>query len=417
VLEAPAVADGSISNLTIVGTATAAGAAPDTSCSPADQGEVRVQAGILAGSASGGISIQDLRIRHVHGNAINLGELIQWVPASPPSCLGDWCLARRLMFNGQPKAPNQVRWNHICDARFGGVVVVGKHLSIRENTISVSWQPWTSGSFGTTMGVSAGFVGTTDVAVEGNTISGADYGVGSDGSVPLHLTVELFKRHWSEIVSALGSSFQQAYPGGVPLDSQGELAFKQGTDDFVKAQQVLLDLAARQYAGTSEHLTGFVRELRISNNTISDTVTGVAVYRGRRVWVGGNRLTRNPGAGLNKVGVHIDESHDCYVYDNQIRGWGTGVLLSGRPGGRTRWGASFNGVGVYLEDGSYPELGNTLTENARGIVFDSAGHDNAVRRNIVAGSTPACDFSGALPNTSGNDWTTDNTPAQCNADY
>jgi hypothetical protein len=62
-------------------------------------------------------------------------------------------------------------------------------------------------------------------------------------------------------------------------------------------------------------------------------------------------------------------------------------------------------------------VGNTLTDNARGIVFADAGHDNAARRNKVSGGAPACDYSGARPNTSGNDWTTDNVPAQCNADY
>lgn len=166
--------------------------------------------------AAAGVHVLNCSVLHTVGNAIETGVYDQCTANSPedaddPACHNGtrFCAG----FWGVPGAPNTVRNDTLCNCRFGGVTVIGSNVLVEDNTITVSSKPWLSPnrSSGTTMGVSAAFVGSHSVLVTRNVIHGADCGVGSDGSYPLYTSVRLFQALWGRIYAALSPAFRARY--------------------------------------------------------------------------------------------------------------------------------------------------------------------------------------------------------------
>jgi len=342
---------------------------------------------------------------------------MQWVPEIA-GCKGFACQARRLRIRGVPSDPVNIENNDICDSKFGGIVVVGEQVRITNNKISLierTWNPQT-GIVGLTMGISASFGGTTNVEVSGNTISGGDYGIGTDGSFPLLMSVDLFKENWALIKSKLGQEFSNKYPQ-VPLDAAGNLAL-QG-HDFVLAQQVLFDKGSAEAIKRKDE-SGFGSELRLHDNTISDSVTGVSLYRMKNTLVYDNRIT---GVTDPYVGVDLNLTYSSFVYNNEVKNWRLGVRLMGAPGSYSELGSSFNGIGVVPPQGN--SQGAWLTKGNHlywtwwhAVQIVNGGWDNSVRGNVSdAALNGDCDYTGAKRLMAGIDWTTENSHVSCNSDY
>ena len=218
----------------------------DGTCGGGGGGSSCIGAGVAAGLVSHDVQLDGLWINNTVGNAIDLGTYSSWTPARPADRLRracnttGFCAAKVLGFDAPAARPNRVAGNTIRRARFGGITVIGSNVWVVDNDIEVIEQTWTgpAQSFGITMGVSAGFVGSANVTVAGNRITGADYGVGSDGSFPLYTTVAMFQYYWPVIYARETPAFRARYPHGLPLDAHGNLAFAD-TDDYVTAHQVV----------------------------------------------------------------------------------------------------------------------------------------------------------------------------------
>ena len=115
---------------------------------------------------------------------ISGGYFCQFLPATPavaanPNCTTNaWCEARRL-----PMASSTVQRVRVCAAE-QGITVIGRDVQVVDNDVTLTTKTWVSPGqvFGVTMAVSAGFVGSSNVSVFNNTLTGGDYSVGADGS-------------------------------------------------------------------------------------------------------------------------------------------------------------------------------------------------------------------------------------------
>jgi hypothetical protein len=394
--------------------------------SAVDQSWMRVARGIFLPYTGKNVHVVNCRVLHTFGNAIETGVFAQWTPQYPadatdPTCHNGtrFCRGKVYGFRGEPHNPNTISNNTICDARFGGVTVIGSHVHVRNNYISVSEKTWVSPkqNHGTTMAVSAAFVGSSNVVVVGNTLYGGDYAVGSDGSFPLYTSVALFQSLWPLIYKAMSPAFRKEYsPAGPPLDAHGHLSFH-AVQDFVDAQQKLLDLCVRsRVASTNPSIfdAGFGVNISVLNNFISGSVAGVSFYRQRASVIAGNRLVAGRGQ-LAMWGVVLDHSHNTTVSHNIANGWKVGVMVRGLPKTLSRLGGSFSCIGSW---GSGPQSGNLIRNCQTGVQFLAAGYDNAVRGNTIVGfAHEACDYRGAQRLKLGVNWTTDNQPISCNRGY
>lgn len=92
-------------------------------------------------------------------------------------------------------------FNCTVSGNLQGITVIGHEVVVENNVIEVLHKHWVSAnqSFGVTMGVSAGFVGSRSVFVVGNVIKGADYSVGADGSYPLYMSTVVLKHDCSAL--------------------------------------------------------------------------------------------------------------------------------------------------------------------------------------------------------------------------
>eukprot|EP00051_Salpingoeca_urceolata_P001572 m.42063 g.42063 ORF g.42063 m.42063 type:complete len:643 (+) comp11510_c0_seq2:155-2083(+) len=391
--------------------------------------------GIAVAAATGNVTLRDNVIAHVAGNAINTGMYDQWLPEDPAcnatavqlDALHTFCEGRVLRFSAPWQQPNVIANNIVCDAQFGGVTIIGDNTLVSGNIINVTVKNWVSRnqSFGLTMGVSAGFVGTHNVTVIKNTISGADYAVGSDGSYPLHVTVSLFVRYWAVIYARGTAAFRQRYsPNHPPLTPDGQLNFTT-VEDFVRSNQVLLDIAVSTTAQSNDSTVydaGFNTGLDVINNTLRGSVCGVSLYRAHDSVVSGNRIFHGPEQNLAMVGISLSNAHGCWVYGNSVNGsWDRAIQLVGQPRKMSRWGSSFNRVGVRRDGGVFVAVGNVLEAAGVGIDLTGCGYDNAVRNNtvmVVGGAGQPCSYRGARCQRQPHPaWATGNTPPSCNAGY
>ena len=209
-------------------------------CEEASKMDARVLQGISVSSGSR-LDIADVSVYAVRNTGLNVGFFSQFLPDNPADgnnteCSNTtWCLGKRLFVTQA-----SIHDNHIC-AALQGVTIIGRNVSVMNNNITVTTKTWTSPAhmFGITMGVSAGFVGSSEVKVFANRIRGGDYSIGCDGSYPLYTTVQLFRNHWS-IILKYYPSWAKKYPHGPVND--GVLIFRD--NDYVLAQQVLLDMVS-----------------------------------------------------------------------------------------------------------------------------------------------------------------------------
>ena len=137
----------------------------------------------VRGTAGAGVHVVNCTVLHMFGNGIETGVFDQWVAenasdAADPACHNGsrFCEGKVYGFRGTQTNPNTLVDNTICDCRFGGITVIGSNVQVSRNQISVSNKVWTNASqnHGTTMGVSAAFVGSHSVTVSDNTIAGGD---------------------------------------------------------------------------------------------------------------------------------------------------------------------------------------------------------------------------------------------------
>eukprot|EP00039_Didymoeca_costata_P004591 m.74493 g.74493 ORF g.74493 m.74493 type:complete len:591 (+) comp12466_c0_seq2:45-1817(+) len=424
-----------ISNIIVSGSSNEVDVENDLTCNPKDvvQGNapsvvdpsnIIVERGIFLPVSSGSIFIKNVTVLHTFGNGIETGMYDQWVPRymndkNNPVCANGtkFCKGNVLWFNGTSFTnPNVIANNTLCDNRFGGITIIGNNVLVTKNHIAVSKKEWTSSSqmSGTTMGVSAAFVGTSNVTVSNNTIYGGDYGVGSDGSYPLYVSIPMFTYYWGDIYKSMPPSFQKRYsPKHPPLDSNGNLAF-QTVDDFVHAQQRLLDIATtaeNNNTDVSVYDGGFGKNIVITGNNISYSVVGVSLYRQKDTIVSNNVLENaiwNLTTIFTMWGISIDHSHNTTTTNNIINNWnGTGIMVQGRPMTLSRLGGSFNTI-----------ITNSISYCRQGITFRNSGIINTVENNAVMrwkNGNLACDFSGAICTGRMNlSW--GNIPQECNTE-
>lgn len=404
------VKDASLRDVTLVG-------APGVRSSPllCDQPQ-QIGAKALHGvtvSSGSAVQIVNVTVSGVSNTGLNLGIFSQFLPDNSadkdkPSCSNaSWCLGRRLFLRDA-----SIRNNTIC-AAMQGVTVIGRNVTVAENTIALTTKTWTSSAhlFGITMGVSAGFVGSAEVSVIGNRIRGGDYSIGCDGSYPLYTTPPLFQAHWAQILK-LYPQWSAKYPHG-PLDASGKNLIFEG-NDFILAQQVLLDLASSAHAHSADpeqNDLGFISSLRIRDNQLLNSVSGVSIYRTRDSLVSNNSIAslQQP---LAMFGVSVSASHSNVISDNVLSGWQMALQAIGAPlddhrgcgGCQSRWGSSLNAF-----------LANTVRASKAGVVLGVAASD-AGRNNQVVGNnidsasvSAACDYSGAFDTSAAG-----NTPPSCN---
>jgi len=369
---------------------------------------------ILVGKSEGGIHLRSLKINQVSANAIELGDYSPW-HLEDPNCSSDFkckgIVSKSSGFN--PSDPNTIDSNVICQAGYGGITIIGDHVRIANNSISKITRTWVNNSkgVGSTMGISASFVGAEDVTIQKNIIQGADYGIGSDGSFPLGLSISLFKKHWSQIYNQLGADFQRRYSSGLPLKNN-ELDF-QGLD-YILSLQVLLDLASEEAVKRNDE-TGFGSDIQIIDNDITGSTVGISLFKMKNSNVYGNRIRSTEA--FNKFGLLMDESYNVFAYSNTINWWEVGVMVRGLPGNLTKYGSSYNGVGTVPPTASvstWSNPGNIFDGNLHSIIFSGAGYNNSARNNQIKGGS--CDFSGGK-NTNGGSWISGNSLASCNKNY
>ena len=356
---------------------------PTVSCQDLDITNSFSKDGIQVYSAAtdslGPLQIQNSTFRQIQGNAIEAGFYSQWVASSsPPTCANDplCMLGLVLGANGTSSSSShvQIRYNNICGAGYGGIAFIGSFAEIHDNWIEKISKTWTSleqKAVGSTMGISAGFVGTHDVQIYNNTIQDGDYGIGADGSFPLYLSSSSFVQYWSNILSVY-PSFASKYPQGPVLNDTIVL---QGID-FIDANQVLLDLASKRAAGVDDE-TGFNSQLNIFNNTISNSVIGIDLFKGN--WSNIYLNTISATSPFHLYGILFDSTSNSFVYSNTIQWWTTGVLIRGAMGDLSYWGSSYDGVGIQppsSENASWSYPGNILNGNETSVLIQNAGIGN-----------------------------------------
>eukprot|EP01052_Picozoa_sp_SAG31_P001033 SAG31_NODE_33_length_32018_cov_69.763088_17_plen_636_part_00 len=370
--------------------------------------EPSATANLVNAVAAQGSSVQIASVNISRGAAaaISLGYFSQFIPANPAdrtniSCATDgWCRGKVM-----PLVNATVTGCRVT-AGLQGVTVIGTDVAIVGNQINLTEQTWISPAsvFGIGMGVSAGFVGSANVAVVGNHIQGGDYSVGADGSFPLLMSAQLFAHHWPAILTYY-PAWKAKYPGG-PVAANGKLLLR--GNDFVLAGQVLLDMASKYHATATDEPTydaGFNRNLTVRGNVLSGAVCGVSLYRTRSSSVSGNTI-RAASSSLSMYGVELGASHNNRVENNTLIGqWRVGLLAEGAgvddPRGcgpcQAHLGAARN---VFSR--------NTALRSLKGIVLGlntDCGQNNSVIDNNVT----SCEWEKALATVADG-----NLPTSCN---
>lgn len=353
-------------------------------CSAFQPTNDRVRDGItvfnaLADQTGTSPSISRNAIRQVAGNAISFGLYDHFTDSNKTSCSGNALCKLGVVLSVQGQSsdkPALVADNEICGVGFGGITLIGKYIEIARNTILSVNRPWDGKSkpVGSTMGISAGFVGTSYVSIHDNVIEGGDYGIGSDGSFPLYFSVPTYVTYWSDITK-LYPAFRSAYPNG-PAYPNGSLALRPGDD--ILANQVILDLASKRAAAADDR-TGFVTFLQIYNNRNTNSIVGISLFKVDRAEIYGNTI--NDTSANSLFGVLVDSTINSFVYSNALNWWPTAVLVRGAPGDVSYWGASYNGVGIKppgpgSTQWQYP--GNQFQGNGKNVSIENAGTGNNV---------------------------------------
>ncbi len=428
-LEQAPVRDVELSHFSISAFAGSTGSRDGFCESKYDRGRIVVDSIVRVAAAESGLDISFLDIQGSALNAIDLGFLLTWVPDTYATdlCFQNFCPAKRWMVNGTNQQPVQIHDNKICAAGLGGVTVIGRNVDVFNNTISVDQKDWTDDrvNYGVTMGISAAFAGSEDIYIFQNRIIGADYGIGTDGSYPLHTSVELYKQEWPKIYDRASNEFRDRYSDGIPLDHNGQLAFLT-LEDFLRAQQTLFNLASGAVAQSQDPKIfdfGVCARLRIHSNEMQRSTVGISLYKTKSVWVEENRIERGGRDSFFPFGILIADARDSWIGGNQIEGARVGVQLVGRPAVLSKYGASFNGIGVIRDNTSQVfHIRQNIIENVmQAVVFREAGENNSVRHNQISlasdSDARACDYSGGINSDPFLDWTTGNSVAACNEDY
>jgi hypothetical protein len=111
----------------------------------------------------------------------------------------------------------------------------------------------------------------------------------------------------------MSPAFRQRYsPSSPPLTPAGDLAFK-SVQDFVDAQQVLLDAGVRAHVSSSDprvYDAGFGVNITVDGNTIVDSVTGASFYRQRASRVTNNVINISSQSLFARWAILVDHSHN-----------------------------------------------------------------------------------------------------------
>ncbi|WP_175013907.1 hypothetical protein [Burkholderia lata] len=371
-----------IDSIAISGVVDSTNALP--ACSAFQSNHDRVRDGITVFNASVDRTgtppiISRNTIRQLAGNAISFGLYDHFTDSNQVSCSGNALCKLGLVLSVQGESsdkPALVTDNTICGVGFGGITLIGKNIEVARNTILSVDRPWDGKSkpVGSTMGISAGFVGTSYVSIHDNVIEGGDYGIGSDGSFPLYFSVPTYVAYWSDI-TRLYPAFRGLYPNG-PANPNGSLALRPGDD--ILANQVILDLASKR-AAVADDRTGFVTFLRIYNNRNSNSIVGISLFKVDRAEIYGNTINETSANSL--FGVLLDSAINSFVYSNSLNWWPTAILVRGAPGDVSHWGSSYNGIGIQppgpqSTQWQYP--GNRFQGNGKNVSIENAGTGNNV---------------------------------------
>ncbi|MBB5019101.1 hypothetical protein HNQ59_002399 [Chitinivorax tropicus] len=324
------------------------------------------------------LNVTNLILQQLKGNAIELGFYSPFVDSGKASCTNDMLCKQGLILDVSGKGgsdPAYVAYNNICGVGYGGITIIGKNVKVEGNSILHVAKTWDgeNKSVGSTMGISIGFVGSSSNYVINNVIEGGDYGVGSDGSFPVFIMPEYYKKYWSAITE-VHPEFSIKYPNG-PVDSSGK-AYLKPMDDIL-ANQVLMDVASKRAAQVDDRV-GFVIYPVIQGNRITNSTVGVSLFK-----VDGAKISNNVinSTSKSKFGILFDSAVNSFAYDNRINWWPVGVYVTGMPYQVSKWGSSYNGIGIKppLEGSNqwaYP--GNIFQGNIRNVVIEKAGSGNNI---------------------------------------
>ncbi|MCB0413694.1 MAG: hypothetical protein KDD50_05140, partial [Bdellovibrionales bacterium] len=105
----------------------------DINCRSLAEQEIGVESGILAAGVNQ-IAIRNVQAYHFSGNILEMGLYLPWVKEDH-LCNGISCLGKRMWVKGSSSNPAIISKNHLCDGKFGGIVLVGQEAKISDNTI------------------------------------------------------------------------------------------------------------------------------------------------------------------------------------------------------------------------------------------------------------------------------------------
>ncbi|MCB0410802.1 MAG: hypothetical protein KDD29_11330, partial [Flavobacteriales bacterium] len=283
----------------------------DIGCRDINDEEVRVGSAIFAAGVTD-LKLYNINAFHFTGNIFEIGAFLPWVKEDS-ACNGIECIGKRMWVKGRDSShPVTIKNNKLCDGNFGGIVLVGENIELENNEIKFIKKTWdiNKSGYGLTMGISASFAGTQNIKIVNNDIEGGDYGIGSDGSFPLAVTVQLFNEYSEQIVNALGQETMLKYPNGIATQDRILL---EGLD-FVRGQQVLFNIASKNAVDKNIE-TGFGSNIFLSYNKVKDAVTGISLYRMKNSVIGNNKIESND---KGFVGIGIYDTYDTALYLNSI---------------------------------------------------------------------------------------------------
>lgn len=334
------------------------------------------QSGILVVKASpneSGVSPTIIRnkIYQVKGNAIELGMFNEKEFIGEKE--GD--LRRQLgmvlkVTGVSPGSPAQVLENTICGAGYGGITVIGDNVEIAGNTIlqvSKQWEDNSTRTAGSTMGISAGFVGSNNLSIHHNVIEGGDYGIGSDGSFPAFIP-----HSYVDVVAYYGD------------DETSPNIFRECYQDktSILKNQCVLDIASK-FAATEGNGNGFNWLVDIHDNLITDATAGITIFKGDGYRVHHNTInnTSNIADTVPSWGVTLDSAINSFVYANTIQWWHHSVVIRGEPGVVSEFGSAYNGIGIKPPSNGDPAwecIGNNISGSGPPVSKGAIGNGNSL---------------------------------------
>ncbi len=389
------------------------------------------------------VVLERLKIQNFK-TGIEVGSFIPWTPdalsesalQSPNSVChsGFTCTAKKTFFSGANDSLRlKIQYNEICGVD-KGIAVIGNYVDVLGNVIQMR-PPEEIGNVPTGFGISAAFAGNHHVRVLANTIRGGLVGILTDGSYPLLYTSLLFQNYWSQILEGIraansetyANEFAERYPQA-PL-TQGQLDFGGRIDDYLRAGQVLLDLASKaavQSNNGERQQMGMPYDIVIENNDVLETIRALVLYRSQFAHLYGNRLFGHERSSMSDTGITLNHTSNSFVAENNIRNFDVGIHLTGVPQTLSVLGSSYTGIGVkwLRESNEFPEVGNLIQNVNLGIYVGSAnprqpqalaGYNISVRKNILnVLSARACNLVGASSTRPDIDWFTENLATSAN---